>query len=178
MMDVDTDRQISDVDKVVHLAKLDSSDLLPRSQVLHFDRQLLDLDRIRLIEVHRELADLLASGDSLVLRGDPEDHAVLCTRGKTYDIKEAETSNSLLMLDGLSMAGDLDPQEDRCLQQRKIRGVFHRSLCSRTFIRIILSDIKSISMVVSSVLFTWSETPRSKRASYCWCCSSLFQTSE
>lgn len=38
----------------------------------------------------------------LILRGDMEDNAVLCTRDTTYELKVAETSNTLLLTPSLS----------------------------------------------------------------------------
>jgi hypothetical protein len=38
----------------------------------------------------------------LVFRGEPNDSAVLCTDEATYEVKDAETSNSLLILEELS----------------------------------------------------------------------------
>jgi len=37
---------------------------------------------------------------SLVIRGDKDEHAVLCTEEKTYDLKIADTSNLLLFVPG------------------------------------------------------------------------------
>lgn len=34
----------------------------------------------------------------MVFKGDQNESAVLCTESKTYDVKEAETSNSILLL--------------------------------------------------------------------------------
>ncbi|UYV81963.1 DSCC1 [Cordylochernes scorpioides] len=56
-------------------------------------------DSIRLLEVSPALLSALQAGNErLVIRGDPSDSAVLCTPDQTFDIKEAETSNSLLIL--------------------------------------------------------------------------------
>lgn len=38
------------------------------------------------------------------LLGDPEENVVLCTSSKTYDVKEAETSNSLMLVPDLMFA--------------------------------------------------------------------------
>ena len=42
----------------------------------------------------------------VVIRGEPHEHAVLCTDDRTYDIKVAETSNSLLLCPSLILPGD------------------------------------------------------------------------
>jgi sister chromatid cohesion protein DCC1 len=43
----------------------------------------------------------------VVFKGDHKESAVLCTKTKTYDVKEAETSNSILLLPELTF-----PDED------------------------------------------------------------------
>lgn len=42
----------------------------------------------------------------VVIRGEQNEHAVLCTNDKTYEIKVAETSNSLLLCPSLILPGD------------------------------------------------------------------------
>lgn len=37
---------------------------------------------------------------SLIIRGDKDEHAVLCSEDKTYDLKIADTSNLLLFVPG------------------------------------------------------------------------------
>lgn len=39
-----------------------------------------------------------------MISGDPDENVVLCTNNKTYDVKEAETSNSLLLVPDLLFA--------------------------------------------------------------------------
>ena len=43
-------------------------------------------------------------GNCIYLRGSEEENIVLCTKDKTYDFKEAETSNSLLILPNLTLS--------------------------------------------------------------------------
>ncbi|XP_059055968.1 sister chromatid cohesion protein DCC1 isoform X2 [Achroia grisella] len=43
----------------------------------------------------------IESGNELLFKGNPDDNVVLCTSNKTYDVKEAETSNSLLLVPDL-----------------------------------------------------------------------------
>jgi len=52
----------------------------------------------KLLELTNDLSQILKEGDSLIIRGDGEDDAVLCTKDKTYELKAADTSNSLLLL--------------------------------------------------------------------------------
>jgi Sister chromatid cohesion protein Dcc1 len=53
------------------------------------------------MEVPARLIDVLTEGQTLVIRGDGADSAVLCSGDTTFDLKEAETSNSFLLLEGL-----------------------------------------------------------------------------
>ncbi|KAI5638352.1 sister chromatid cohesion protein dcc1 domain-containing protein [Phthorimaea operculella] len=46
----------------------------------------------------------IEAGNCLMFKGDPEENVVLCTDNKTYDVKEAETSNSLLVIPNLLFA--------------------------------------------------------------------------
>ena len=74
---------------------------------------------VRLIEVDPTLAQKLQVGQSLVLKGQPDDNVVLCTDDKTYEIKEAETSNSLLILDRLQFPKDISSEDsERNLTKR------------------------------------------------------------
>jgi sister chromatid cohesion protein DCC1 len=54
----------------------------------------------------------------VVFKGEQNESAVLCTENKTYDVKEAETSNSILLLPELTF-----PNEDVVDEQLTIRKV-------------------------------------------------------
>lgn len=51
-----------------------------------------------------ELAKELENGKKLVFKGALQEKVVLCTSHKTYEIKEAEISNSLLVIPNLKLA--------------------------------------------------------------------------
>ena len=44
---------------------------------------------------------------SIIIRGDKTESAVLCTQDKTYDMKEQETSNLLLLVPEMKAGPDL-----------------------------------------------------------------------
>lgn len=95
-------RTVGDVDDVIQLAKLNPEDFLSVTQSLTFNRELVDPNTVKLMEVTPELADQLESGSrQIVIRGDPSDSAVLCSDSQTFDLREAETSNSVLLLENL-----------------------------------------------------------------------------
>lgn len=54
-------------------------------------------DSIRLIEVNKGLIEEFEKTKKLVIRGAPDDFATLCTTDQVFEIKSAETSNTLLL---------------------------------------------------------------------------------
>merc|ERR1719412_1959805 len=121
------------------MAKLEPCELIPLTQPLYYSNELIDKDTIRIIEVTPELAESLYIGKELVIRGDEADSAVLCSETKTYEIKEAETSNTFLLLDKISSSADCKNEKissrvsnaenekydnPRVLKDIQIRGAF------------------------------------------------------
>lgn len=51
---------------------------------------------------------------SLVIRGDKDEQAVLCSEDKTYDLKVADTSNMLLFIPGCKIPEQLKMEETHC----------------------------------------------------------------
>lgn len=56
----------------------------------------------------------------MVIRGDTEDGAVLCTGNETFDIKEAEISNSLLLVPGIEWSKDLPDTGEKEIKYREV----------------------------------------------------------
>ena len=84
-------------------------------------------EEIKLLEVTKDVAECLKSGDILTIRGDESENAVLCSSNKTFDIKEAETSNSLMMLDKVTLPVNIEKTtSDRKLGWSTVGGVFHK----------------------------------------------------
>ena len=61
-----------------------------------------------------------------IVRGSSDDGAVLCTQNSTFSIKEAETSNSLLLVPSLVMPNALEKSGDRSLIPSTVEGVFYK----------------------------------------------------
>jgi len=120
------DRCLGDVTDMISHAKLIESDLLPLSQVVSFTTSMMG-EEIKLLEVTKDVAECLKSGDILTIRGDESENAVLCSSNKTFDIKEAETSNSLMMLDKVILPANIEKTtSDRKLGWSTVGGVFHK----------------------------------------------------
>jgi len=101
----DVQRTREDVDVTLQYAKLDPSDMCPAAQCLYLSPN-LDNDSLKLIEVDNSVLDRLLAGQSLVIRGSKTDTAVLCTKDETFEVKGAETSNTLLLLPECSFTAD------------------------------------------------------------------------
>ena len=101
-------RALESAFRVVSLATLEPGSLQPKCQALRFsagDFTNSDQDdedsQIILLEVPSKVADQLEQGDHFVFRGESDDSVVLCSNNEVFDVKEAETSNSLLIVKNL-----------------------------------------------------------------------------
>eukprot|EP00088_Acartia_fossae_P028421 TRINITY_DN2922_c0_g1_i1.p1 TRINITY_DN2922_c0_g1~~TRINITY_DN2922_c0_g1_i1.p1 ORF type:complete len:403 (-),score=76.25 TRINITY_DN2922_c0_g1_i1:537-1745(-) len=124
--ELEFDRSVDQVKDVIQLAKLDESELYSYSQVISFSPQLYG-DEVKLIHVNKSMADSLQEGDSVHLRGSEDENLVLCSKDKTYDFKEAETSNSMLILPELKLAKECEKHSgERTLAWRNVSGIFFK----------------------------------------------------
>ncbi len=55
---------------------------------------------------------------SICIRGDKGDYAVLCTGGKTYEVREAETSNTLLLSPDCLLPVQLNDHEETLVHKQ------------------------------------------------------------
>ena len=85
-------------------------------------------DDIKLLEVSKDLANSISAGDILTIRGQESENAVICSKDKTYDIKEAETSNSLLLVPEIVLPGSISKSGSRSLSFSSVSGIFHKYL--------------------------------------------------
>ncbi|XP_078072639.1 sister chromatid cohesion protein DCC1 isoform X2 [Mustelus asterias] len=89
-------RTLQEIQATLQVAKLDPAELQPVVQCLSFSDSFSSEDYC-LLEVDDALCKYIESGQSLTIRGDLDEHAVLCSEDKTYDLKIADTSNMLLI---------------------------------------------------------------------------------
>ncbi|KAM4568290.1 sister chromatid cohesion protein DCC1 [Fundulus diaphanus] len=92
-------RSLEEVQATLEIAKLKEEDLVPTVQCLSFGDNVSSADYC-LMELDETLCRHIEAGDSLVIRGDKDEHAVLCSSDRTYDLKIADTSNLLLFVPG------------------------------------------------------------------------------
>nr|XP_003224879.1 PREDICTED: sister chromatid cohesion protein DCC1 [Anolis carolinensis] len=115
-------RSREEVDATLHVAKVNPAELLPVVQSLSFGPQ-VGAGECCLLQLEPELCAELESGRSLVIRGDREEHAVLCSADKTYDMKIADTSNTLLLIPGCETAEQLGADIPPDIVHVQIAGV-------------------------------------------------------
>ena len=57
-----------------------------------------------------------------MIRGDKDESAVLCTSDKTFEMKEAETSNSMLILPHIQYGDELTQGAPQEIQIREVQS--------------------------------------------------------
>ena len=71
-------------------------------------------DEYKLLELNKELLVNIKEGDEIVIRGNKDDDTVLCSKNKTYELRAADTSNTLLLVPDVSAEED---GEEECLDR-------------------------------------------------------------
>lgn len=90
-------RTLEEVQATLQIAKLKEEDLRSTIYCLSFGENVSSADYC-LMELDDTLCKHIEAGQSLVIRGDKDERAVLCSGEKTYDLKIADTSNLLLFV--------------------------------------------------------------------------------
>ncbi|KAH7987045.1 hypothetical protein HPB52_024552 [Rhipicephalus sanguineus] len=98
-------RTDEEVQAFLERAKLDRSDLQPIAQPLWFAEE--NQSSLRLLEVDKELLKTIREGERLVFRGEEDCPAVVCTGDRTFEVREADISNSLLLVPTLRLSSEV-----------------------------------------------------------------------
>lgn len=109
-------RTLAEVQATLQIAKLKEEDLQSTVQCLSFGSSISSTDYC-LMELDDSLCKLIESGKSLVIRGDKDERAVLCSEDQTYDLKVADTSNLLLFVPGCQTPDQLTTRPDSGVSQ-------------------------------------------------------------
>lgn len=117
-------RSLAEINAVLDFAKLTRDEIKPKTQSIYFSQQ-LDSDGIKLLELDKAVVQALENGERVVIRGDKEDSAVLCTDRCTYDIKEGEVSNTMLLLSDLALGNNLDTTGTPEVDYKEVNTVIH-----------------------------------------------------
>ncbi|KAJ8013211.1 hypothetical protein DPEC_G00050920 [Dallia pectoralis] len=92
-------RTLEEVQATLQIAKLTEDDLHSTVHCLTFSGSVSSGDYC-LMELDDILCKHIEDGKSLVIRGDKDERAILCSEDKTYELKIADTSNLLLFVPG------------------------------------------------------------------------------
>uniref|UniRef100_A0A8V0Y3D7 Sister chromatid cohesion protein DCC1 n=1 Tax=Gallus gallus TaxID=9031 RepID=A0A8V0Y3D7_CHICK len=106
-------RSRAEVDATLRTAKLNPAELLPAVHCLSFGPQ-GGAGECCLLQLEAGLCAELEAGCSLVIRGEKDEQAVLCSKDKTYDVKIADTSNMLLFIPGCRTPEELNADQASC----------------------------------------------------------------
>uniref|UniRef100_A0A8C6LGJ3 Sister chromatid cohesion protein DCC1 n=1 Tax=Nothobranchius furzeri TaxID=105023 RepID=A0A8C6LGJ3_NOTFU len=113
---------LEEVQATLQIAKLNEEDLNPTIHCLSFGENVSSADYC-LMELDDTLCKHIEAGQSLVIRGDKDERAVLCSCDKTYDLRIANTSNLLLFVPGCKTPDQLPITQDRaCVVHAEIWG--------------------------------------------------------
>ncbi|XP_058462390.1 sister chromatid cohesion protein DCC1 [Malaya genurostris] len=101
----DYERTVNDVRSIIQYAKLDHKNLTNTAQAIYYpDNFAPDLSNLKLLEVDDHILQEIKEGKSVSFKGALNEKVVICTDSRTYDVKEAEISNSLLLVPHLKQA--------------------------------------------------------------------------
>nr|XP_029712894.1 sister chromatid cohesion protein DCC1-like [Aedes albopictus] len=100
----DYQRSVEDVHTIVQYAKLDHNNLTNTSQAIYYPDGDQDMSRLKLLEADDHILEQIKAGKSVSFKGALNEKVVICTESRTYEVKEAEISNSLLLVPNLKQA--------------------------------------------------------------------------
>lgn len=86
---------------MIKLAKLNEKNLTELTQAIYYDDSDSDDSNFKLLELNGHLLSAIAEGQTLQFKGGLNEKVVLCTDSKTFEVKEAGISNSLLIVPDL-----------------------------------------------------------------------------
>lgn len=92
------ERTTDDVRSMIKYAKLDERKLTSITQALYYPMGTVQSEDFKLLELNPHLLAEIQAGQQLSFKGGLNEKLVLCSTSRTYDVKEAEISNSLLLI--------------------------------------------------------------------------------
>uniref|UniRef100_A0A8D9AZH6 Sister chromatid cohesion protein DCC1 n=2 Tax=Cacopsylla melanoneura TaxID=428564 RepID=A0A8D9AZH6_9HEMI len=150
-------RTVEDSKVVIAHAKLDEDELCPVTQAIYLGDTMKSL---RLMEIPQNILNEIKQGNRVLFRGTTDDTPVLCTQSQTFQVKEAETSNSLNLLPSLMfpdhphIVNKTEEGIDRKLVRQNIQGIYYTYLelkpCKPRFTK--LTSILQESTYVDHIL--------------------------
>ncbi|XP_029673168.1 sister chromatid cohesion protein DCC1 isoform X2 [Formica exsecta] len=160
-------RTEEDVRQILELATIKESDLNSTTQCL-YPMQDHKIDDLILLEVDKHIWEALNEGDTVSFRGNKHDDAILCTETRTYEIKEAEISNSWLLIPNLKLSKATSAEEvtERTVERRNIKKIF----TSYYEVKETKPNLANLSILLNSSSFNGleNESMIDRRTLYSW----------
>lgn len=129
-MDNKNERDLQDVNEILHFAKLTENDIVPTSQALFFadDNDNGNGNNLRLLELNNDLLSAIEANQDIYIKGEDDDEVVICTETSTFHVLEAETSNSLLLVKPVKHYNNIQAATERTVQKIEVFSVCHEYL--------------------------------------------------
>ncbi|XP_078046730.1 sister chromatid cohesion protein DCC1 [Augochlora pura] len=124
------EQSVDTIRKVLELAGIKESNLRNVTQILYSPIDDNAEKCTNLLELNEDLLEAVKTGDSLTFHGPKKGNAMLCSRNKTYNVVEMETSNSYLILPNLNLFEETNvpAANDRIVRNCNILRIFNTHL--------------------------------------------------
>ncbi|XP_018314425.1 sister chromatid cohesion protein DCC1 isoform X2 [Mycetomoellerius zeteki] len=111
--------------EILELAGIKESDLNTMTQCLYSMQD--QVNDMILLEVDEDILKGLNQEDALSFRGNKHDNTMLCTQTRTYEVREAEISNSWLLVPNLKLgkATDIKEVAERTIERHNVKKIFN-----------------------------------------------------
>nr|CAH7714851.1 unnamed protein product [Callosobruchus chinensis] len=122
-------RTSADIKEILRLAKLQLDDLKSTSQTIYFTKNNLYENDLKLLQLDATLLGEVSEGKKLYIKGDDNEEVVICSETQTYQVTEAETSNSLLLVDNLILTDPENTSNDEYnVNEVTVHSIFYNYL--------------------------------------------------
>ncbi|XP_015112003.1 sister chromatid cohesion protein DCC1 [Diachasma alloeum] len=125
-------RSAEEIEETLKLAGISPNKLMKSTQVLYSNlKQRPEADKNRklmLVEMDQHLVSCVEESQELCFKSVGDGHIVLCSNTRTYEVKEAEMSNSLVLVPDLKLSEEIKKignEGERKVQSIDIEKIFH-----------------------------------------------------
>ncbi|XP_011647331.1 sister chromatid cohesion protein DCC1 [Pogonomyrmex barbatus] len=139
-------RTEENIREILDLATIKESNLNAMTQCL-YPMRCHQADDLILLEIDEHIFGALSKEDTISFRGNKHNNAMLCTQTRTYEIKEAEISNSWLLIPNLKFGKTTSTEEvsERVIERCNIKKIFN----SYYEVKEIKPDLTNLSTLLS-----------------------------
>ncbi|XP_017777742.1 PREDICTED: sister chromatid cohesion protein DCC1 [Nicrophorus vespilloides] len=147
------ENKVDQANKVLLSAKLTESDVYPVSEIFTFHPEFAEVSDFKLLELNQHLEEELEKGDTLYINGSSSDNTVLCTNTNTFNVFTAETSNSLLISNGLKLHNNIKDEKEKCVHDVTVVGISYEYFV----VAQIKPDFNKVKQLLSTTVYRGKE---------------------